>query len=187
MRIKLRLYTRDLDLLSAKQIMDNEFGAAVRKALLEYAEHGECSRIYIPSADKPIILRNEQVDISLTRAKYQPVVDWLISLRPGVRNAAVKVVLRSAIANPALSAFRIDGAVIEDPVIRKNETTENNSTSQNSGLPHAILPSSATEPFAPATSHIPQVNEPQSQVTSVIADEDDDDFDLIGFDAFDNI
>ena len=186
MRIKLRLYTRDLDLLSAKQIMDNEFGAAVRKALLEYAERGECSRIYIPSTDKPIVLKNEQVDISLNRSKYQPVVDWLLSFRPGVRNAAVKVVLRSAIANPALFAFRIDGAVIEEPTTTRNEENERKSIPQNNGLPYTSL-SSAEPNNVPAGSQIPQVNEPHSQVTSVIADEDDDDFDLIGFDAFDNI
>lgn len=166
--------------------MENEFGPAVRKALLEFVENGECSRFRIPEPDKPIVLKNDQVDISLTKSRYQPVVDWLQSLRPGVRNAAVKAVIRSAIANPAVFAYRTDSNIIIDASVSQVSAIGKNSQMHcsDAGVPALTATSFGEKPVAtPAAS---QINKPQMQIEPNNMD-DDDDFDLIGFDAFDNI
>jgi hypothetical protein len=162
--------------------MDNDFGAAVRNALLDFVEHGECSRIHVPPSSTPIIIRNEQIDISLTKAKYQPVVDWLLSLRPGVRNAAVKVVLRSAIANPVMCAFGTDNFIVEEPPAEaKKPSVVHAPTAANTTESNHNIPARETSYAVPAS----RINEPQVCIGTDATD--DDDFDLIGFDAFDNI
>lgn len=106
MRIKLRLYPRDLDLLTLKQTCGFNLGAVTRQAVYEYVKHGECSRIYIPVyANQEVVLKNDQIDITFAEGKYDSVIEWLSNIRPGMRNSAVKAIVRSAIANPILTAY----------------------------------------------------------------------------------
>lgn len=121
MRIKLRLYLRDLDLLVLKQYKGFNFGSAIREALYEFVTFGECSRIQVPpSATEPIILKPDQVDISFTKEKYSDVVEWLMGIKPGMRNIAIKSVFRSAIRNPAVWAFACNSnTIIPEDVEKK--------------------------------------------------------------------
>lgn len=113
MRIKLRLYPRDLDLLTLKQTHTFNFSAVIKRALSEYVEDGECTRIYVPHVpNQEIVLKNDSVDITFSEDMYHEVIAWLLSIRPGMRNTAVKTVVRSAIANPVLSAYKIDSNLV---------------------------------------------------------------------------
>ena len=115
MRLKLRLYARDLDLIALKHIEGFKFTNALRAALVSYVETGECERIYPPprNTEEKIDLRAaEQINISLNEEKHAAVIEWLLSLRPGMRSTAIKTVFRSAIACPELSYFRSDSSII---------------------------------------------------------------------------
>jgi len=121
MKVRLRLYnTRDLDLIALKHIETFRFGEAVKEALVEYVQHGECSKIKIPNIH-PIVtqLKNEQVDILFNEVKHKAVIDWLLSIRQGLRSSAVKTVFRSSIANPNLDLYHSDSQYIVLPKIRK--------------------------------------------------------------------
>lgn len=113
MRVKLRLYIRDLDLLALKHNPGFNLGSAIRQALWEYVEYGECSRIRVPHAPpNAVVLKNDQIDISFNKDKYQKVVEWILSIRPRMRNSAIKAVVRSAIANPDIGPFLTGSAII---------------------------------------------------------------------------
>ncbi len=113
MRQKIRLYAKDLDLLTLKQLPGFRIGTAVRKALYEYVEYGKCERLHINYGSRiPIEIKRDAFDISFDGEKYQNVSKWLESIRPGMRSAAVKTVFRSAIENPVLFAFACDSTII---------------------------------------------------------------------------
>lgn len=178
MRIKLRLYPRDLDLLTLKQNPSFNLGAAIRQALYEYVQYGECSRIrvvYDPT--QSISLDHDQVNVSLTKDKYQDVVAWLSSIRPGLRNCAVKAIIRSAIANPVLFAFtensnlimndeKMAAAVRSERPVKKDQVIEKN--------PSPTEAKEASSPFAqmPAT---PTIKTPSPSFSTTSAEDSDDD------------
>lgn len=178
MRIKLRLYPRDLDLLTLKQNPSFNLGAAIRQALYEYVQYGECSRIHVVyDPTQSISLDHDQVNISLTKEKYQDVVAWLSGIRPGLRNCAVKAIIRSAIANPVLFAFaensnlimndeKMAAAVRSEKPAKKNQTTEK--------VPSPAETKDTSSPFAqmPATQTL---KTPSPSFSATSAEDSDDD------------
>lgn len=125
MRIRVRLYPdRDVDLLTLKQHPGFNLANLMRKALTDYVRYGECERVRVPT-DTPfrVSIQHDQIDISLAEGKYHEVIQWLVAIRPGLRNGIVKTITRSAIANPPLSACYSTSDVIiaERP---KNNTTD---------------------------------------------------------------
>lgn len=105
MRIKLRLYPRDLDLITLRQNKSFNFTKALRNALVEYVKNGYCERIFLPNIQASVVLRNEVVDCQINEDEYPDLVTWINSMAPGMRSAAIKTVFRSAIATPQLYAF----------------------------------------------------------------------------------
>lgn len=113
MRIRLRLYSGDLDLIALKYNRNFNLSSAIKRALLEYVTLKECSRIQVPPDTlEPITLSVEQLDISLNDERYADVITWLRSIHKGMRSYAVKSILRSAIANPCLDLFYIDKGLL---------------------------------------------------------------------------
>lgn len=169
MRIKLRLYPRDLDLLTLKQTHTFNFSSVIKQSLYEYVVDGECERIYVPHIpNQEIVLKNDQVDITFSEDMYHEVIEWLLSIRPGMRNSAVKAVIRSAIANPVLSAYMINSNLVVKDKDAKAYIEDKNKGKNTAKVEH--------EP-APAK----QNNATQTFFEENKQAEDEDDFDIFDF------
>lgn len=108
MRIKLRLGADDLDLIALKYNRNFKFSYAVKRALLEYVTSGECTRIQVPyDSLTPVGLVPVQIDITLNETEFSDVISWIKGIRKGLRNTAVKIIIRSAISNPNMGLLMI--------------------------------------------------------------------------------
>ena len=107
MRIKLRLYQRDLDLLTIKHNPLISLSDIVIKSLYTFVETGECARISIPRFESTATLhiseKAEECNITINEEKYPKIIEYLYSLRDGMRNNAIKVIVRASITNPFTS------------------------------------------------------------------------------------
>ena len=180
MRIKLRLYLRDLDLLALKQHPAIRIQRLIRQALMDYVTNGECARIRVPpGAPTQIVAKNDSINITLNREKHEPVIQWLLGLRPGMRNSAIKTVFRSAIANPDLSAFALNS----DLIVPEHARQALNGVPEQKSEPAAPQPS-AEPTFSRSPFDAPAQPIPQSQQQSQFDDEEFDLFELDFGDAY---
>lgn len=193
MRIKLRLYTRDLDLIALKYIPDFRLGAAIRTALTEYVETGAVSRISVPAAQPKLPLPQfDQIDISIAKPSQQKVVDWLLSLKQGYRSVAIKTVVRAAIASPILYMYNINNDSMLLPTDAKNAAH------------YAVASTSPNDPgIAKSETQSPpelvenddykwklELSEQASSMSNTTCNspgDEEDELDLFDFDDFDNI
>lgn len=178
MRIKLRLYTRDMDLIALKHIPGVKLGSIIRVALLEYVDSGKVTPICVPIPSAlPQLPQSDQIDVSFTGNDQKRVVEWINRLKPGYRSFAVKAVVRAAISNPILEMYALDSELL---VKQETETPE-------AACAHTPLQQT------PAYSRYPQGSESspsqkKSKVEFTTNQNDcDEDLDLFEFDAFDNI
>lgn len=174
MRIKLRLYPRDLDLLVLKQMSDFGLGDVIRQALYEYVEFGECKRIHVNfDPETPVTLCHDQINVSLTKDKYQKVAEWLTSIRPGLRNCAIKAIIRSAIATPALFIFAENSNLIMNDarMAKAVQNGPNTKKTEQTAAPNTPF-GSPTSPFAPPIPTSPWSNINKQANTGVTDDGD---------------
>ena len=183
MRIKLRLYSRDLDLIALKYTPEFRLGNAIRTALTEYVRDGAVSRIHVEmSEDLPELPSLDQIDISLANETYADVIAWLTGLKPGFRSVAVKTIIRSAIGNPILEMYAADAQVraCSPP---KSDTNVSHSPVQKLDEEVALQPT-----MVYATPNVtPKPPTMKSEATYETSQPDDEELDLFEFDAFDNI
>ena len=131
MRIKLRLYAKDLDLIAFSEVYD--IGDCIRTALYEYVTHGHClTRFSYPKYDKTIVYSGEKtINVTLNDNKYNEVIKWLKSIHIGLCSSAVKIVLRSAIETPNMTYFMKDGPLQIDKIaLMENSTSKTTSTNK---------------------------------------------------------
>ena len=113
MKIKLRLYPRDLDLIALKHNPNFSFNKVVRMALHQYVTTGHCQKVEVPICERQqYTLQGEECNITFNDEVFSEVVNWVNSIRPGMKSAAIKVVIRAAIANPDLELFGLDSDLI---------------------------------------------------------------------------
>lgn len=133
MRIRLRLYARDLDLIALKHNPNFDFKNTLKTALQQYVTTGYCCKVTVPPPDNNysnIVLQSEICDITINENVYSEVVEWINNLRTGMRGVAIKAVLRAAIENPDLQLFMENSNLIvpqkEDNNKFKKETKQKN-------------------------------------------------------------
>ena len=182
MRVKLRLYTRDLDLIALKYIRGFRMGEVARNALAEYVRTGTVCRCRVPVTE---IVRElpamSQVDISLPPERYQDVIDWLLQLRPYSRCAAVKTIIRAAIENPPLWAFGQEVTVLSPQKDGSSSTHVREPKMHDPALQQ--LPAIASTAILQEQKPAPR-NEPPASYANDGGN--DDELDLFDFDDFDN-
>lgn len=122
-KVRLRLYARDIDLIAAKQNSSIQFGDLFRNALSEYVSYGYCSKVNIPKSQKSIRYEKTQTDITIFDKE---VIEWLSRIPSGFRCTVVKIILRSAINNPDLSLF-MDKEHIEEMMQSERESRSKSS------------------------------------------------------------
>lgn len=133
MRIKLRLYARDLDLIALKYNHCFHFNKALRTALVEFVRNQKCTRISVPVVVLPeIILQEECVNISLDEKQHADVIAWLNGIRNGMRSYAIKAVFRSAIENPILDLFNAESVLVIDKAPITTTPTQTDKTVKDS-------------------------------------------------------
>lgn len=195
MRIKLRLYTRDLDLIALKYIPGFRLGAMIRTALIEYVETGAVGRILLPTANLDIPLpQYDQINVSITGPSQQKVIDWLMNMKPGFRSIAVKTIVRSAIGNPILDMLSYEGCKILLPFTTKGDTIMSQDEPESPLSHDSTYTSEQENKTTPSASIQTGISKTSSTDTGSTTDDnrgkyntsDDDELDLFDFDDFDN-
>ena len=182
MRIKLRLYSRDLDLIALKHVPNFRLGKAIRAALVEYVETGMVNRIFVElPATFPTLPLNDQIDISFTGEEQEKVAEWIKNLKPGLRSFAVKTVIRAAIGNPILAMYAMDETISLQPVEKSDSNVSQNRTQGNNVAAHS------TETPVDVRGETGLANMKSKEPIEADPDDGDEDLDLFEFDDFDNI
>lgn len=180
MRIKLRLYLRDLDLIILKQHKHFNLNTSIRQALCDYVRNGSCDRVFVPDiGDQQFVLKNEQTDITFNNEQHQDVIEWILSIRPGMRSSAIKTVIRSAIANPVISPFMSNS----DLVMLENTEGHDKTKSASNRPPERESATSTVVQFVPtAETKSTPTPSPWDKQHNHANTGDDDEIDLLEID-----
>ena len=182
MRIKLRLYARDLDLIALKYTPNFRLGNAIRTALLDYVKTGKVNQIYVEApAVLPELPQCDQIDICITGEAQEDVVSWIMSLKPVFRSVAVKSVIRAAMGNPILAMYAVDSSIPLRPLDNCDTYVTHNvgapSEPANKQPPQKLVERNKSDPII-------EELKASNDASPVCSDEE---LDLFEFDAFDNI
>lgn len=182
MRIKLRLYSRDLDLIALKHVPNFRLGKAIRTALVEYVETGMVNRIFVELPTTfPTLPVNDQIDISFTGEEQERVAEWIKNLKPGLRSFAVKTVIRAAIGNPILAMYAMDETIALQPAEKSDSNVSQNSVQSK------IVSTPNTETPVDNRGKDGLANEKSEEPIETDPSDSDEELDLFEFDDFDNI
>lgn len=161
MRIRIKLsVTQDMDIITLTQC---QFPVAewLKIALKSYVEENRIAIIPLPEMPEKIRREKCEINFSLHESRDERVILWLKSLYVGQRTGAIKTIFRCSLSAPCLAGHISDGS----PII----------SAPKKRLPHNTP--SITHPYSPPKSE----EKRKPSVISVIADEDEDDFDIFGF------
>lgn len=108
MKVILRFYRQhDLDLISLHKTNGFSITTAIKKSLNAYVNH-QTLCIQAPSANKldyKSIPKQIQLILTLDDELDKKEIDWIKSLRIGMRNSAIKNLLRGYLSYPIMSAY----------------------------------------------------------------------------------
>lgn len=161
MRIRIKLSViQDMDIITLTQC---QFPVAewLKIALKSYVEDNRIAVIPLPEMPEKIKREKCEINFSLHEVRDEKVIRWLKGLYAGQRTGAIKTIFRCSLSAPCLAGHISNGTpVISTPKKRLSQNTP------------SITPSS-----------FPPKNEEKKKVPVLpaISDEDDDDFDIFGF------
>ncbi len=111
MKVILRFYRQhDLDLISLHKYQGFCMSSAIKKSLNAYVNNKTLC-ILAPSANKleySTIPKQVQLIVNLDENLDKKEIEWIKSLRAGMRNSAIKNLLRGYLSHPAMSAYSSD-------------------------------------------------------------------------------
>ena len=102
MVIVVRLYwVHDFDLVSLCDSRDFNISSGIRDALRAYSRNDRSFRIKLPECPEKVIRANRSVHVYLNPEKEEdvPAIEFLESLRKGIRNSVIKTVFRTYLSD----------------------------------------------------------------------------------------
>lgn len=180
-KVRLRLYAKDIDLIAIKQNPAIQFGDLFRTALSEFVAFGYCNKVNIPRLTKSVVYEKIQTDITIFD---ENVIKWLSNVPSGLRCTVVKIILRNAINNPDLTLF-MDKERLEDMMKAERNIGKKSASKDNAG--HYDKPTEIKSNPSTYKSAIEDVTENDNYATvpDVIASSDaNEEYDYEGIDMF---
>ena len=118
MELTVRLYKKhDLDLLELKARENFSIGKQIKNTLRAYIK-GENYIIPVPEQAKPdVFLKDERLHIYLNGKEDRDIINFILKIKPGFRNSAIKLILRNYLGFTNLIPYILPGEDI--PVSRK--------------------------------------------------------------------
>ena len=162
MRIRLKLSVpHDMDLITLTQC---QFPVSewIKISLKSYVEDKKLISVPLPEMPKEIRCAKSEINFSLHETRDKDVMDWLNSLRLGQRTGAIKSIFRCSLSAPCLAGHTANVASVIIPSPKK---------------PPSVIPFTT-----PSVTHSKAENKTSTpSVPAQITAEDEDDFDIFGF------
>lgn len=135
MRLKIRLYPKDIDLIAIRGNPNIKIESIIQTVLSEYVASGINTKIHIPPCDSQVVyIGCPQLGITI---HDESVIAWIKSLPAGERCNIVKTVIRTAIENLPVHLFK-DEQLLQ-------YVTEHYKSQPNTNRVKAIRPTTTSE------------------------------------------
>lgn len=164
MRVRLKLsITHDMDLITLTQC---KFPIAewIKIALRSYVEDKTLSVIPLPEMPSKIRYEKCEINFSLHEVRDKSIIEWLTALRAGQRSGAIKTIFRCSLSGPCLAGH----------VASADDIIELTSKPSPSFTPSFTQSKAIKKAKETSTTNL-------SSVSFSPETEEDDDFDIFGF------